>query len=100
MKFSEEVINRVWEEATEGDTEVSYEVVRQALDALTSKDLIDALNQQDLIDYVAALTKQRDELADILRAWRKCNASDRYHMGSLIEETDAALAKVKTGVVP
>ena len=41
------------------------------------------------------LKKQRDELAGLLRDWRKLDRPDRYHMGTLNEATDIALAGIK-----
>lgn len=47
------------------------------------------------LDRLGAIVAQRDELASLLRDWRKLDRPDRYHMGTLNEATDAALAMVK-----
>lgn len=56
--------------------------------------MIESVNAlPSLLERTEALEKSRDELAALLRDWRKLG-TDRWHQGSLNESTDAALAKI------
>lgn len=61
----------------------------QPADPPTIMETIEALLRAD-----AKTVADRDELARLLRDWRKVG-SDRWHQGSLNEATDAALAKLE-----
>lgn len=50
-------------------------------------------HNEDVVNTIKRIVSHRDELAALLRDWRRLG-TDRWHQGTLNEATDEALAKL------